>query len=61
MSALQVYVEGVGLWSPGLGDFAALRAQLEGTPVEALANRPRADMLPPNERRRAPESVSPAS
>lgn len=33
MSALQVYVEGVGLWSSALGDFAALKAQLAGLPV----------------------------
>nr|WP_199042109.1 beta-ketoacyl synthase chain length factor [Dyella sp. ASV24] len=57
MSALQVYVEGIGLWSSELGDFAALKAQLAGLPVEPPASRPRAEILPPNERRRAPESV----
>ena len=31
MSAMRVWVEGVGLWSPQLGDFAALRGVLDGT------------------------------
>ncbi|AIF46512.1 beta-ketoacyl synthase chain length factor [Dyella japonica] len=57
MSTLQVHVEGIGLWSPALGDFAALRAQLRGEPADAPAARPAAAMLPANERRRAPESV----
>ncbi|GGY32192.1 hypothetical protein GCM10008098_27030 [Rhodanobacter panaciterrae] len=57
MSALRVYVEGVGLWSPQLADFAALKSLLGGaTPVPPPA-RPAAARLPPNERRRAPESV----
>ncbi len=61
MSALpsgssRVYVEGVGLWSPQLADFAALRSLLAGaTPTPTV--RPAAATLPPNERRRAPESV----
>ena len=57
MNALQVHVEGIGLWSPAWGDFAALKAQLEGLPVDAPAARPAAATLPANERRRAPESV----
>jgi len=57
MSKLQIHVEGIGLWSPALGDFAALQAQLSGASVEAPAARPPAITLPPNERRRAPESV----
>jgi hypothetical protein len=57
MSALQVHIEGIGLWAPSLGDFAALQAHLKGEPVEAPAARPAASMLPANERRRAPESV----
>jgi hypothetical protein len=56
-NALRVYVEGVGLWSPQLADFAALGSLLAGvTPVPPAA-RPAAATLPPNERRRAPESV----
>lgn len=57
MSTLRVYVEGVGLWSPQLASFAALQAVLAGTTPEPPAARPAAVMLPPNERRRAPQSV----
>ena len=57
MSALRVYIEGVGLWSPQLADFAALRSQLAGNIPEPPPARPAAATLPPNERRRAPESV----
>ncbi len=89
MSVARVWVEGVGLWSPQLGDFAALQEVLDGTATtesafvglgrdpyplihpfpggeEATAgsarfdksrSQPTAAMLPPNERRRAPESV----
>lgn len=56
MSALCVYVEGIGVWSSQLADFAALRTQLAGTSPPPPA-RPAAATLPPNERRRAPESV----
>lgn len=56
MSSLHLHVEGIGLWSPHLGDFAALRTLLAGgTPAAAAA--PAAALLPANERRRAPESV----
>jgi len=57
MSALTVFVEGVGLWSPQLADFAALRQQLAGQAITPPPPRPAAATLPPNERRRAPESV----
>lgn len=57
MSTLRVYVEGVGLWSPQLADFAALKAVLAGVVPEPPSARPAAATLPPNERRRAPESV----
>jgi hypothetical protein len=57
MSALRVYIEGVGLWSPQLVDFAALRSQLAGNILEPPPARPAAATLPSNERRRAPESV----
>lgn len=57
MSVLRVHVEGVGLWSPQLGDFDALRAWHAGTAVPAPGPRPPAATLPANERRRAPESV----
>ncbi|MHB1274071.1 MAG: beta-ketoacyl synthase chain length factor [Rhodanobacter sp.] len=57
MSALRICVEGVGLWSPQLGSFAALQALLCGTTPQPPPARPAAATLPPNERRRAPESV----
>lgn len=57
MSTLRVYVEGIGLWSPQLASLAALQAVLAGTTPEPPAARPAAARLPPNERRRAPESV----
>ncbi|HET6805106.1 MAG TPA: beta-ketoacyl synthase chain length factor [Frateuria sp.] len=57
MSALAVYVEGIGLWSPQLPDFAALRATLAGEAVAPPPARPPAALLPAGERRRAPESV----
>ena len=57
MSALRVYVEGVGLWSPQLADFAALQSLLDGATPAPSTGRPAAATLPPNERRRAPESV----
>jgi len=57
MSTLRVYLEGVGLWSPQLGGFADLQQLLDGRPYAAPGARPAAAVLPPNERRRAPESV----
>ena len=57
MSALRVAVEGLGLWTPQLGNVQALRALLAGDPVAPPPARPAAATLPPNERRRAPESV----
>jgi hypothetical protein len=57
MNALHIYVEGVGLWSPQLADFAALQSLLGGAMPAPPTGRPAAATLPPNERRRAPESV----
>ena len=57
MNALRVYVEGVGLWSPELADFAALVRVLAGATAIPCNTRPAAAILPPNERRRAPQSV----
>ncbi|MBD8874434.1 beta-ketoacyl synthase chain length factor [Rhodanobacter sp. DHB23] len=56
MSMMELHVEGIGLWSPRLGDFAALRALLAGE-APAVAAAPVAALLPANERRRAPASV----
>ncbi|MEP6896915.1 MAG: beta-ketoacyl synthase chain length factor, partial [Rhodanobacter sp.] len=57
MNGLRVHVEGIGLWSPQLANFAALQGLLEGIQPMPPGVRPAADTLPPNERRRAPESV----
>jgi hypothetical protein len=57
MNALRVYVEGVGLWSPRLAGFEALRGQLAGREPPPPPARPPAVLLAPNERRRAPENV----
>lgn len=57
MKALNVYVEGIGLWSPQLASFAGLKTVLAGGTPQPPAARPPAVTLPPNERRRAPESV----
>jgi hypothetical protein len=57
MSPLRIHIEGIGLWSKQLADFAALQALLAGHMPEPPAPKPAATTLPPNERRRAPESV----
>ncbi|HUB89550.1 MAG TPA: beta-ketoacyl synthase chain length factor [Dyella sp.] len=57
MHTLTVQVEGIGLWSPQLADFNALRHLLAGGMPAAPGIRPAAAALSPNERRRAPESV----
>lgn len=58
--ALDVWLEAIGVWAPGLPDWAALRACLRGeaepAPADA-ADKPAAQMLTPGERRRAPISV----
>lgn len=57
MNTLRVYIEGIGLWSPELADFAALGAVLAGARPVLSSAQPSATMLPANERRRAPESA----
>ncbi len=54
---MRVYVEGIGLWSPQLANFDALRSLLGGVEPAPPPARPTAATLPANERRRAPESV----
>ncbi len=54
-----LHVEGVGFWANGLPDWAAVRAFLrDGALPEAAPARPSPALLPPNERRRAPDTVA---
>lgn len=57
MNAMHVQVEGIGLWSPQLANWDALRRLLAGETPPTPGSRPEASTLSPNERRRAPESV----
>ncbi|KGI76726.1 beta-ketoacyl synthase chain length factor [Oleiagrimonas soli] len=55
---LDVWVEGIGVWAPGLPNWDHLCAHLAGQPTaEDAPKRPAAGLLPPAERRRAPDSV----
>lgn len=56
-AALSVWVSGVGLWAPGAPTWDAFRDVVGGVASPGVSERPVADVLPPNERRRAPESV----
>lgn len=56
-AALSVWVKGIGLWAPGAADWNAFREIVGGRAEPAPVTRPAADVLPANERRRAPESV----
>lgn len=57
-SSIAVHIEGIGAWTRGAADWNALRVVLRGeqTLRDAPA-KPAAVLLPPAERRRAPESV----
>jgi hypothetical protein len=59
MEPLIVHIDGIGIWAPGIPDWAALIRVLEsGESVQSDANaRPSPSALPPTERRRAPEPV----
>jgi hypothetical protein len=59
MSALTVQIEGMGCWTPGFVDWAAVRAGLRGEAAAdpAAAARPNPALLPAVERRRAPLPV----
>jgi len=59
MSSLQARIEGIGFWTRGLPSWATARDYaLHGTqPTDAPA-RPSPQLLPANERRRAPETVA---
>ena len=59
MSTLSATVEGIGFWTAGLPDWAAARAYVHGGErVEGAPARPSPQLLAPNERRRAPETVA---
>jgi hypothetical protein len=55
--ALSVWVKGIGLWAPGVANWEAFRDVVGGRAQPGAEARPMADVLPANERRRAPESV----
>lgn len=52
-------VRGIGAWATGMPGWDAMRAVARGeaTPAADAPRRPAPEMLPPNERRRAPDSV----
>jgi hypothetical protein len=57
--ALHATIEGVGFWAAGLPDWhAAQRFARGGDTVADAPARPSPHLLPPNERRRAPETVA---
>ena len=59
MSTLTATVEGIGFWCMGLPDWNAARAFVrEGALAEGASARPSPQILAPNERRRAPETVA---
>lgn len=56
---LQATIEGVGFWATGLPGWEAARAYAhDGVMPTAAPARPAPALLPPNERRRAPETVA---
>ncbi|WP_133479787.1 beta-ketoacyl synthase chain length factor [Cognatilysobacter segetis] len=56
---LAATIEGIGFWAPGLPDWNAARAFVrDGALPDAAPARPSPQLLPPNERRRAPDSVA---
>jgi hypothetical protein len=59
MTALAASIEGIGFWTRGLPSWEAARAfVLDGSLPEDAPKRPSPQLLPPNERRRAPETVA---
>jgi len=63
MRTLTVYVDGIGVWAPGIADWAALQRVLGAGEMAAFdaSAKPAPAILPPTERRRAPEPVLLAS
>jgi len=59
MAELAASVEGIGFWTHGLPSWEAARAHVAGGALpDAVPARPSPQLLAPNERRRAPESVA---
>jgi hypothetical protein len=60
MSARVAYIDGLALWAPSLPGWEFARAVLRGVgvPVDPPARRPDPELLPPAERRRAPDAVA---
>ena len=56
---LEATIEGIGFWAPGVPSWdAALAHVRDGTLPDVAPMRPSPQLLPPNERRRAPDSVA---
>jgi hypothetical protein len=57
---IRVHVEGIGLWAPRLPGWEVARPVLAGEAdaPDVAAPRPSPALLPPNERRRAPDTVA---
>lgn len=60
MAGHTAYIEGIGVWSPALPSWDEANRILRGEtpPVQESRKRPSPDLLPPNERRRAPDTVA---
>jgi hypothetical protein len=59
MKPLQATIEGIGFWAPGLPSWdAAVAHARDGAPLAEAPARPSPQLLAPNERRRAPETVA---
>jgi len=59
MSRLEFGIEGIGFWTSGLPSWEAAQTFLrDGTLVENPPRKPAPELLPPNERRRAPDTVA---
>lgn len=59
MNPLEARIAGIGFWASGLSSWEAAQAfAADGNLPEASPRRPSPELLAPNERRRAPESVA---
>lgn len=59
MSTLAASIEGIGFWAPGVPSWEAARALVRtGAMPDAAPARPSPQVLAPNERRRAPDTVA---